>query len=804
MRRVLIILAVACGLSACGNGTDTSLRAGRLTTDSLLEVQLCATDLLHAPLPVDTIRSLEAAQRRRKVLHSEQIPITPTLDDWQYRGWGSLTFAGDSTLCLTLPVETGHRAIGSPNDPDYATYGRASFSTLMHGRSLETFNRISLEVFPRCEGTAVMNLNLHVENATHSALGAHLINLVPNRWNWVTFEINGVVREQVERLGFYTDLKGRNQAVGDSLAYLVRRVRLECVDQTDKESGWEPPQGEIVYSMTGYLPEGQKTAIVGDTLARTFSLLDAESRMRVYNNKVAIVSGSVGRYGVLDFSEFRREGTYILQSDTLESAPFRIAPDAFTNAAWRLLNYIYCQRCGCEVKGIHGDCHRDVFCDFGGKSISYGGGWHDAGDLSQQTLQTADVAYELTEAYVRYRHEHPVLAHRLLEEAEWGLRFVLRCRLGEGYHASSIGLLHWTDGRIGTADDIHTVRKQNVAYDNFLYAAYEAYAARSMDASPLRDSLAEAAKKDYAFALAKFRRDGYDHFPHIMEHTYNTSPSQFHATMSWAASQLYQLTGRDDYARDAADLIRYTLDCQATGDISGYFYRDTTHCAPVHYIHQSREQLYMQALVALCETQPRHPDCERWRSAIRAYADYLRFLSAYTAPYGMAPSGIYQTGEYADSAGFYSLHIFAPANVPELFETQIRRGEPLDEGRYVRRFPVWFGIFNGNEAILLSAGKAAAQCGRFLDDDALRQIGREQLYWTVGKNPFCQSLIYGEGHRYPSMDSFSSGEIMGEIPVGIRSLGNDDVPYWPQTNNACYKEVWLTSAGKFLSLLAEY
>lgn len=80
---------------------------------------------------------------------------------------------------------------------------------------------------------------------------------------------------------------------------------------------------------------------------------------------------------------------------------------------------------------------------------------------------------------------------------------------------------------------------------------------------------------------------------------------------------------------------------------------------------------------------------------------------------------------------------------------------------------------------------------------------REQLYWVVGKNPFCQSLIYGEGYRYPQMNSFSSGELTGEMPVGIRSLGNSDEPYWPQTNNACYKEVWMTSAGKWLSLLAE-
>ena len=176
----------------------------------------------------------------------------------------------------------------------------------------------------------------------------------------------------------------------------------------------------------------------------------------------------------------------------------------------------------------------------------------------------------------------------------------------------------------------------------------------------------------------------------------------------------------------------------------------------------------------------------------------------FTVPYGMVPSGIWQAEEYADSAGFHSLHIFAPRNAGQLFDRQLQCGWKIDDTHYLRRFPMSFGIFNGNEAIILSTGKGAAMCGHYLKDDTLLQIGLEQLYWTVGKNPFCQSLIYGESHRYPSMDSFSSGEITGEIPVGIRSFGDEDVPYWPQTNNACYKEVWTTSAGKFLSLIAEY
>jgi hypothetical protein len=457
------------------------------------------------------------------------------------------------------------------------------------------------------------------------------------------------------------------------------------------------------------------------------------------------------------------------------------------------------------VPGIHGVCHNDVFCSYDGKILSCGGGWHDAGDLSQQTLQTCETAYALLEMWNKTQDKNSPLARRLFEESLWGLRFVLRCRLGDGFHASSIGLLHWTDGIIGTDDDIHTVRVQNTAYDNFLYAACEAFAARTIPASSLRDSLKSAAEEDFQFAMSKFQRDGYDVFPHIMEHTYNTSHAQFQATISWAASQLFMLTGKEEYGETAASSIRYVMECQEEkGACPGFFYRDTTRRAIIHYIHQSRQQLLMQALVNLCESQPTHKDYGQWQQCIRLYGNHLKAIQRYTEPYGMAPSGIYKTEEYSDSAGFHSLHIFSPENAHERYDKQLRNGVSISNSLYLRRFPIWFGIFNGNEAIILSAGKAAAICGHFLNDDELLQIGREQLYWTVGKNPFCQSLIYGEGRRYPSLDSFSSGEIMGEIPVGIRSWGDDDTPYWPHTNNACYKEVWVTSAAKFLSLLSEY
>ena len=765
------------------------------------------------PLPIAVDNSVETEQLQETVLKSEMLSVTPSLSGWQHQGLGFMRYVPEGQLCLSLPVNTGKRAQGFPNDPDYATFGRATVSFVLKDRNLEKYNRISMEVFPKCEGVAIMNLNFFLNNGDSGALGAHLVNLSNNRWNKVIYEISGLPRDNARSLDIYTDLKGRNQSMCDSFAYYIRNIRLEYVGHTEKEIGWLPEQGRIAYSYTGYFPQGRKTAIIGlseeldraSLVDKQFELINAVNGETAYSGKVQMAETAIGKFGIIDFSSYDKVGQYRLSCNGIRTGVFRIGDDIFCHAEELLLNFIFCQRCGYEVPGIHGVCHNDVFCSYKGKQVSYGGGWHDAGDLSQQTLQTCETAYSLLEAWQNINGNDSKLASRLLDEAIWGLRHVLRCRLGDGFHASSIGLLHWTDGIQGTEDDIFTVRLQNMAYDNFLYSACEAYAARIMPASPLRDSLFQAALEDFQFAVKKYENDGYDVFPHIMEHTYNTSISQFHATMSWAASQMYMLTGEEEYGKIAASSIRYTLDCQEKrGAIAGFFYRDKTRKSIVHFIHQSREQLFMQALICLCESQPGHEDYTRWLKSIRLYGDYMKKINLNTEPYCMAPSGVYQTEEYADSAGFHSLHIFAPDNADVLYDIQLKEGVRIDDNHYVRCFPIWFNIFNGNEAIILSAGKAAAMCGHFLKDEDLLQIGREQLYWTVGKNPFCQSLIYGEGYRYPSMDSFSSGELMGEIPVGIRSWGNEDVPYWPNTNNACYKEVWVTSASKFLSLLAEF
>ncbi|WP_321332504.1 glycoside hydrolase family 9 protein [uncultured Bacteroides sp.] len=798
-----------------------------LSQNAKFEKQLYKSGLIHQPLPLDTANSFEANGWKKKVIRSVPLTKPKSMEGWSHSGIGSMslsvekTISGNGSIKLQFPTSTGKRAVGSKSDPDYATYGNSCVTYSLKGSNLEKYNRIEFYIYPDCDGTRVVNMNLTfvndnttIEKGYNEPSGSHLINLVNKTWNHCFLEIAEYQRDKVMEISFNTTLKGKDMTMGDSAIYYIDDINLQTIENPEKVSGWIPSDGKIIYSTTGYELNGPKTAIVNTNYSiysNHFQLIDSTNGKVVYEGKINNDTTTIGQFGLIDFTAFNRRGEYQLKIGRLETPGIRIGKDIWVDSQWKALNFIFCQRCGYPVPGKHATCHVDLFSKHDGRSISYSGGWHDAGDLSQQTLQTGDVTFALLEAYNKAKKKNVPLAMRLLEEAEWGLNFILKNRYGDGYRASSMGLLIWEDGIFNTIDDISSVRVQDLSFDNFLYAGYEAYASETIDSDPmLQEYLLNVAEKDFAFAMEKHKKDGYGGFLYLYEHSYNTSESQYMATISWSASMLYKLTQKPYYAKIAAEYIRFVLDCQCTKPLNdkdgtcGFFYRDKSRKSIVHYVHQSREQVYMQAMSLLCDTQKNHPDYQKWAASIKLYGDYLKGLMKYTKPYGMVPSGVYQTEEYKDSASFYSLHIMPPADAGKLYIAQLNKGIKLDNEHFVKRFPVWFSIFNGNNSVLLSTGKSAAICGQFLNDKELLNIGREQLYWMVGKNPFGQSLIYGEGHNYPQMNSFSSGEITGEMPVGIRTLGNDDIPYWPQTNNACYKEVWVTTAGKWLSLVAEY
>lgn len=194
-------------------------------------------------------------------------------------------------------------------------------------------------------------------------------------------------------------------------------------------SGWEPAEHTIIYSTTGYAINSPKTALVHANSCKQwkqFQLINSVSKEVAYEGALKQEQTTIGKFGVMDFTDFNQPGDYQLKVGKNITPAFRIGEKLWANSLWKVLNFLFCQRCGHPVPGKHAACHTDLFSRHDGKSIAYSGGWHDAGDLSQQTLQTGDVTFSLLEAYNRLKTRNTPLAARLLEEAEWGIEFILK------------------------------------------------------------------------------------------------------------------------------------------------------------------------------------------------------------------------------------------------------------------------------------------------------------------------------------------------------------------------------------------
>lgn len=614
------------------------------------------------------------------------------------------------------------------------------------------------------------------------------------------------------------EIFGKERTMGDSLKFDIDAVSLQAIENPEVVSGWQPAKDRIIFSTTGYGKESIKSAIVNvENNDGTFQLIDNITHAVVYNGKIEQKKSRIGSFKTIDFSDFKNEGQYRIRVGNIVTLPFYINKDIWDNSAWRVLNFIFCERCGYPVPGKHGACHSDLNGVYRGKTFAMNGGWHDAADMSQQILQSGEIVQGLLEMSENAKAKgNTALYLRLMEEAEWGIDMLLKSRLGDGYRAQTWGTNLWTDGYIGTKDDSSRRRRihvHNRAFENFVFSGIEAYASMSQEKDKmLRDNLRKVAIEDFDFASRRFDSLGFNDLSSIGgggDHAAMASNSQYSANISFAASMLYKLTGETYYAKKAAEAIKYVLDCQRTeplGDkdrLSGFFYRDLNKKSIVHYTHQSRDQVYMQALVALCESQPDNPDFQKWKNAIRLYGDYLKIIMQYVQPYGLVPSGVYNINEVHDSVNFYKVQVGIFSGAAKDYKEQLKNGVQLDKEHYLRVFPVWFS-FRGNAAVQLSTGKAAALAGKFLGDKELINIAEQQLFWIVGKNPFGQSIIWGEGSNYPQLYTALPGETVGGIPVGMQSRFNEDTPYWPQFNTATYKELWGAPAARWLSLIAEF
>ena len=112
-------------------------------------------------------------------------------------------------------------------------------------------------------------------------------------------------------------------------------------------------------------------------------------------------------------------------------------------------------------------------------------------------------------------------------------------------------------------------------------------------------------------------------------------------------------------------------------------------------------------------------------------------------------------------------------------------------------------MFHGATNFHLSQAWALAAAAKLLEDQEAMNLVQEQLEWTLGRNPFGASLMYGVGYNYAPNFVYSTKNVKGAIPVGVDCFHRDE-PFWNGTANATSHEVWVEPVSRFVGTLATY
>jgi hypothetical protein len=771
--------------------------------------------------PIPLQNSAEAAWAKKQVLARRTLDDKSDTSSWRYSGTAAFTWRADSTRSLRADMQM----FTSAPAPTRNRLSSVNLRRLFPNEDWSAYNRLLIWIkadfnqVPRpADGSGLpvipFQFVLHSEGKDttpdrYGREGIHYYSIMrPGEWQPVYWEIDPLPRDRVSSLeiGYWVNKMLAHPS--DRVAFEIGDIELQRVEP-DVHTGWSVGKGRIAVSAGYPGSSSTKTAVASGVSGRDFQLLElpvgdsqtAASPARVaLSRPIRTSRGRLGEFQLLDFSSYTRPGTYALRAGGVTSRPFIIGPPGrdWWLSLYATLNFFYGNRCGFPVPGVHNEDHKDWFATLGDQKVSMSGGWHDAGDLSQGLINTGEATYAMFALAERLGKSSPVNT-LLLDEAKWGLDWLMRVRFPGGYKMYFSPHNLWTNNVVGDADDRSREMKNN-PNANYIAAAALAIAHRVLkDSDPDLAARALAlAREDWEHAIVGVENASTRHTP-----AFAASQMELAGIGVTASLELFKATDDVKYATKAQALAQIILDSQqrtAVGDgWRGFFYTAPNRDTLFHQFHRGNDQAPIVALVQLLEAFPSHRDAARWREAVQLHLDFQKRGAETTAPWNVLPAYVYRTGDAAkevpDSGALHGA-------TRQAYVEQVKAGLPLGGDWYLRAMPVAFAR-RGNYGPLLSQTKALSVAGRFLRDSAAIDLAHKQLQWVMGRNPFTQSTMYGVGYDWSQQYSVSSGDFYGSLPVGIQNRGTSDLPYWPTNNMYVWKEVWMHPSARWLWILAD-
>ena len=790
----------------------TPISAPLLILVGLAALKNAAAQTPRPLMPINLANSAEAAWLKKPVQASRVLDDMTQSTTWRFSGTGQLAFPTEVRRGNMRVLHVDMQMFVDKPAPTRNGLSSVNLQRAFPGEDWTGYNRISMWIRPDVSGFPMLPLEivLHNDGAEkvpdkYNREGTHYVTLPNDTWTHVVWEISPLARDRVTMLEIGYWVNKMLAAPTDRVAFEIGGLELQRVD-ADNYAGWAIAPGKISFSHTGYLSAFSKSAVASGLAAREFEVVrmhDTVPGEPVLRKPVRFVRTPIGDFQEMDFSELNAPGTYAIRAGNVSTRPFRIGDDVWTRTIWETLNFFYGERCGYAVPGSHGVDHLDWFATHGNQKIVMSGGWHDAGDLSQGVINTGEATYAMfaLAERLRARGGDAALVTRLIEEGKWGLDWVLRVRFDGGYRIGFASHNLWTNNVVGDADDRSREAKNN-PNANYIAAAAEAIAARVLrsDEPDLAARSLRTAEEDWSYAIIGVEGPGTWSTP-----AFAATRLELAGIGTTASLELYRATHKQMYADKAVELAKVIVASQQKTPVgpafplAGFFYTGPDRDTLFHEFHRGNDQAPIVALTQLVETLPQHADRATWMSTLALYAGYQKKTATTTAPYGVLPAYVYRLGDDAkevpDSGALHGA-------TREAYRAQVLAGRSMGDGWYLRAFPVWFAR-RGNFGVLLSQAKALAASARVRHDSAGLDLAQRQAQWIVGRNPFAQSTMYGEGYDWAQQYSVSSGDFVGSLPVGLQSRGDTDLPYWPAQNMYVYKEVWVHPASRWLWLMAD-
>ena len=679
--------------------------------------------------------------------------------------------------------------------PDLTETKRVFFGikVLLSKFDLTKFNRVRATLYVEAKG--FRNLFMLFSLPVQSKDITHAPSLETNKWENIVWEVNHLNLKDLKEMSIVPFLPGRPSEGVNLINLYIDKIYFEQVDK-EYELGYDI-ENRIAYSQLGYFTNSKKEFIV-DNKIKEFSIL--KDKEIIYSSNTKNINSSIGEFAIGDFSHIKETGKYQIKAGDLLTPPFVISDNPYLEGIKESLEFLYQLRCGENIAGVHSACHlNSKTFDESARFVPNFGGWHDAGDLSQFEIPTAEITASLYELYLNSKKNKK----RILEEATIGSDWLLRTTFHNGERALSVLHEKWHDSLQDEKNLSHINKSENGPFENFLSSnalALASIAYIGID-NIYSDYCLRIAIEDFGFA-----KDGIE--KGIYSRRWGpTITSQTLGCAILAACNLYKATNNKEYLNVATIYAKDVMACQETNyvgesKIRGFFYEDTLHQFILSYEHRGHEEYVTRGLVELAKIAKDFKDYSKWVNSLELYREYITSTIEYTYPYNFLPGHIY----FLDKININ--HFTIPRNYGtseealEILKNQIKEGVKVTNNCYLRRMPIAIQR-RGFLATLLSKTIALTKIANYFNDDELKQIAIYQLEYVHGRNPFATSFMYGVGFNYHPLYVAYSLQMKGALPVGVRTYEDFDMPYWPAYDDAVFKEIWGHTTGKYLQVVAD-